>query len=45
MVLCGEYGPPFNNRSTRIMFDIAFWVVALLHILGDNLSIPGTFSF
>ncbi len=45
MVLCGEYGPPFNNRSTRIMFDIAFWVVALLHILGNYLSVPGTFSF
>jgi hypothetical protein len=37
MVLYGEYGPPFHNRSTRIMFDIAFWVVALLHILRDYL--------
>ena len=45
MVLYGEYSPPFHAKSTRILFDIAFWVVALLHILGDYLSVPGTFSF
>lgn len=45
MSLYADYGQPFLPRQKRIGLDVAYWLVAVLHIVGDLLAVPGSFSF
>lgn len=45
MSLYADYGEPFLPRNKRIGLDVVYWVIAALHIVGDLLTVPGSFSF
>lgn len=45
MVFYRDFGSPFLSGSTRMYLDIAFWVVAIIYMVGDYLSDPKPFTF